>query len=115
MRSFLPTPLSPVFQAATDPAEALAVLLERIEHVLERLARLEAAGLSSEQRKAQAFYSTADAAKILGKAEFTVREWCRLKRVNAKKRSCGRGLSQEWMISQAELERIRSEGLLPAE
>jgi hypothetical protein len=59
------------------------------------------------------FYSTAEVAKALCKAEFTVREWCRLGRIYAEKRSCGRGLSQEWIISREELARIRSHGLLP--
>ena len=58
-------------------------------------------------------YSTTDVAKILGKAEFTVREWCRQRRVRAEKRQCGRGNSKEWMISHSELERIQAEGLLP--
>lgn len=59
------------------------------------------------------YYSTAEVAKHLNKAEFTVREWCRLGRVFAEKRACGRGQSQEWIISKTELERIRSHGLLP--
>ena len=113
MRSF---PVLSPYHPITDSSEAFAVLLERIEQVLERLAKLESVIISgSEQRKTQDWYSTAAAAKVLGKAEFTVREWCRLRRVHAKKRSCGRGLSQEWMISHAELERIQSEGLLLAE
>ena len=66
-----------------------------------------------EQRPAQEFYSTTAAAEQLGKAEFTVREWCRLGRVYAEKRACGRGRSREWMIAHEELDRIRSEGLLP--
>lgn len=116
MRSFLPTSLSPICQPATNPADALAILLERTEQLLEHLAKLEAAVIAiSEPRNTQDWYSTTAAAEVLGKAEFTVREWCRLKRVHAKKRSCGRGLSQEWKISHAELERIQSEGLLPAE
>src|SRR5262245_61000486 len=116
MRSFLPLARSSISQPSADPADALVLLLERTQQVLERLANLEAAILSaSKERKAQDWYSTAAAASILGKAEFTVREWCRLRRVHAKKRLCGRGLSQEWMISHAELERIRSEGLLPEE
>lgn len=119
MRSFLPTSLSPVYQPSTAlpfPADVLALILERTEQLLERLAKLESALISaSDQRKTQDWYSTGAAAKALGKAEFTVREWCRLKRVNAKKRSCGRGLSLEWMISHEELERIQSEGLLPAQ
>ena len=80
----------------------------------ERLNRIEEAlRLLLQQRVEQTYYSTADAAKILGKAEFTVREWCRLGRIRAEKRSCGRGNSREWMISHAELERIQAEGLLP--
>lgn len=80
----------------------------------ERLNRIEEAlRILLQQRIEQSFYSTADAAKILGKAEFTVREWCRHGRIRAEKRSCGRGNSKEWMISHEELERIQSEGLLP--
>ena len=65
------------------------------------------------QRTVKDWYSTAEVAQLLGKAEFTVREWCRLARVNARKRACGRGQTQEWVISHTELERIRNEGLLP--
>lgn len=65
-----------------------------------------------QQRVVQKWYSTSDLAKILGKAEFTVREWCRLRRIRAEKRPCGRGNSKEWMISHEELERVQSEGLL---
>lgn len=78
--------------------------LTRIEAKLDALA---------EQRAVQSYYSTADVAKILGKAEWTVREWCRLGRVYAEKRRCGRGGSREWMVSHDELQRIQSEGLLP--
>jgi transposase len=78
--------------------------LERIEQSLKRL-------LS--ERIEQEYYSTRDVAEILGKAEFTVREWCRHGRIRAEKRASGRGRSQEWMVSNAELQRVRSEGLLP--
>ena len=60
--------------------------LDRIEDILRRLAQ---------ERVAQKSYSTADVAKLLGKAEFTVREWCRHRRIHADKRPCGRGNSQE--------------------
>jgi hypothetical protein len=66
-----------------------------------------------EQRTLKDWYTTAEAARILERAEWTVREWCRLGRVNADKRPCGRGRSQEWIISHEELQRIRNEGLLP--
>jgi hypothetical protein len=67
-----------------------------------------------ERQTVKEWYSTADVARILGKAEFTVREWCRLGRVHASKREGGRGLSQEWIIAHAELQRIQNEGLLRA-
>jgi hypothetical protein len=79
-----------------------------------RLKRIEAA-LNSlvEQRIPRTWYSTAEAARILGRCPFTVREWCRMRRVRAEKRRCGRGRSQEWVISHTELVRIQNEGLLP--
>jgi len=114
MRLFLPTPLTSNHQSATDPAETLAILLERIEQVLERLAKLESAVIStSEPRSPQAWYSPAAAAKALGLAEFTVRNYCRLGRIRGTKRLSGRGRFRAWTISHEELERVRREGLLP--
>jgi hypothetical protein len=68
-----------------------------------------------QQRTVKEWYSTAEVAELLGKAEFTVREWARLGRIHAKKKPSGRGLASEWMISHEELLRIRNEGLLPVE
>ena len=82
--------------------------------VLQRLDRIEAVlNLLVKQHTIKDFYTTDEVAEILGRAPFTVRELCRLHRIEAQKRSCGRGTSQEWMISHAELQRIRSGGLLP--
>jgi len=86
-----------------EEVQTLAVRLDRIEESLRLLLQ---------ERIAQKYYSTTDVAKILGKAEFTVREWCRNFRIRAEKRPCGRGNSKEWMISHEELERIQAEGLL---
>lgn len=86
----------------------LVAVLTRID---ERITELR--DLVVELRTLKEWYSTAETAKTLGKAEFTVREWCRLGRIQAEKRPSGRGRSQEWMISLAELTRIRNEGLLP--
>ena len=61
----------------------------------------------------QEWYSTGEIAEALGKSEFTVREWCRHGRIHAEKRACAAGLAKEWPISNAELQRIRNEGLLP--
>jgi transposase len=84
--------------------ELLLQRLENIETLLQRIVR---------DRTIKECYSTAEVAEILGKAEFTVREWCRLGRIWAEKRPCGRGNSKEWMISHEELTRIQNEGLLP--
>lgn len=84
------------------------------QQVLERLDRIEnALELLVQQRTVKEYYTTAEVAKILGRAEFTVREWCRNGRIYATKRPSGRGTNGEWMISHRELERIRNEGLLP--
>jgi hypothetical protein len=84
--------------------QLLAERLDRIEALLARLLQ---------QRTVKEWYVIAEAAEILGKAEFTVREWCRLGRIQAQKRPCGCGRSREWMIAHAELVRIQNEGLLP--
>jgi DNA-directed RNA polymerase specialized sigma24 family protein len=82
----------------------LAERLDRMETTLDALARREAA---------KDHYTTAEAAQLLGKAEFTVREWCRRGRVRAEKQGSGRGKYQSWVISHDELRRIQREGLLP--
>lgn len=89
-----------------DPTIARELLsrLERIETTLHQLI---------EQKTVKEFYTVAEVAEMLGKAEFTVREWCRLGRVAAGKRDCGRGNAAEWIIAHEELQRIRNYGLLP--
>ena len=80
----------------------------------ERLSRIEEAlQLLVQQKAVKDRYTTAEVAELLGRAEWTVREWCRTGRVNATKRSCGRGCSLEWTLSHDELQRIRNNGLLP--
>ena len=78
--------------------------LERIESLLTCLV---------EQQQIQDWYDTKTVAEMIGRSAYRVREWCRLGRIHAEKRSCGRGRNQEWMISHEELMRIKSEGLLP--
>ena len=82
----------------------LAERLERIETLLQSLLQ---------ERTIKEWYSTAEIAKLLGKAEFTVREWCRLGRINAEKKGSGRGRFLAWVVSHDEVLRIQRDGLLP--
>ncbi len=84
------------------------------KQVLDHLERIEftLANLLAKQADRD-WYSTDQAALILGRSEFTVREWCRLKRIRAEKRLSGRGAHSAWAISHAELLRFQREGLLP--
>jgi hypothetical protein len=85
-----------------------------VREVLERLARIESALKTLVERQTvKDFYSTDELAVIFGKAEFTVREWCRKGRIKAQKRRSGRGKFQSWVVSHEELQRIQREGLLP--
>lgn len=67
----------------------------------------------NDKRPKQSAYTPEEAAAILGKRPYTVREWCRLGRIHAKKRPSGRGDVKEWEIVAEEIDRIRSHGLLP--
>ncbi len=78
--------------------------LERIERLVTSLV---------DQQQVWEWYSTAELARAVDRSEFTVREWCRLDRINAQKRGSGRGAFQDWAISHAELRRYQQEGLLP--
>lgn len=90
------------------------IVLQSIADVLQRLDRIELVLESlSKQRATKDWYSIAEVAQILGKANWTVREWARTGRIRAEKRRCGRSEASEWMISHEELERYRNEGLLP--
>ena len=82
----------------------LAARLDRIEGMLVALV---------ERQVVKDWYSTEEFARILGKAEFTVREWCRLGRIKAEKRKSGRGAFAAWVIGHPELLRFQREGLLP--
>jgi hypothetical protein len=78
--------------------------LERIEQILVSLV---------ERERTREFYSVEEFARIVGRAEFTCREWCRHGRINAEKKESGRGAYASWAISHIELLRFQREGLLP--
>lgn len=78
--------------------------LERIETMLAVLV---------ERQQVREWYSVEEFARIVGRSEFTCREWCRNKRIFAEKKFSGRGAHAAWAISHAEFERFQREGLQP--
>jgi hypothetical protein len=99
-----------VESSAAQVGEVLQRLQELNEHVL----RIEDALTTlTKERMKKDFYSTEEVGELLGKAPFTIREWCRLGRIKAQKRHSGRGAHPSWVITHEELLRIEREGLLP--
>ncbi len=95
-------------------SQVVTTQTDGFQELIERLERIEAAVVALvEKQTVKDWYSTEEVAKFLGKAEFTVREWCRLGRVRAAKKGSGRGKFQAWVVAHAELQRIQREGLLP--
>jgi hypothetical protein len=79
----------------------------------ERLDKIESLlAVLIERQQVREWYSTQEFARMVGKAEFTIREYCRLGRLRAEKRQSGRGSYPQWVLSHAELERYRKYGLL---
>jgi hypothetical protein len=78
--------------------------LEKIESLLVVLV---------ERQQVREWYSVEEFARIVGRAEFTCREWCRHGRIKAEKKESGRGAYASWAISHDELLRFQREGLLP--
>jgi hypothetical protein len=78
--------------------------LDRIERML---------GVLLERQTIKDYYEIEEFARMVGKAEFTVREWARLGRIHAEKRQSGRGPHAAWVVSHSELLRYRRDGLLP--
>ena len=97
----------------------------QFENLMERLASLEhtVTTIIQDSSAAQAekecpatpreYYSVAEFASLVDRNEYTVREWCRLERINAEKCESGRGDAKNWKIPAAELQRYRDHGLQP--
>ena len=100
----------------TTRHEQIVEILARPErrHLDRILGRLEALlVVLVERQQVREWYTTHEFAQIVGKAEFTIRNYCRGNRLNSEKRRSGRGKFQAWVISHAELLRYQREGLLP--
>jgi Helix-turn-helix domain len=65
-----------------------------------------------ERQQVREWYTVEEFARIVGRAEFTCREWCRHGRIHAEKKDSGRGAYASWAISHAELLRFQKDGLL---
>lgn len=87
-----------------EQAERILAGQERIEAMLERLAT---------QQQVKEWYTTEEFGRLVGKAEATIREYCRYGRLEAERRRSGRGPSGVWVLSHGEYLRYQREGLLP--
>jgi excisionase family DNA binding protein len=86
-----------------------------LDQILHRLDRMEATlDHLAQQKLVKDWYTTEEIAEMLGRSDYTVREWCRLGRISAEKKGSGRGKYQSWVVSHDELQRYQREGLLPA-
>jgi hypothetical protein len=104
------------FDVAAELASIRSEMQTKFDEILamqvkfnEFLARLDG------PRQARESYKVPEVAKMLGKGEYTVREWCRLGQINATKRSEGRGAARLWNISADEVARYKDKGLLPTD
>jgi hypothetical protein len=80
----------------------------------ERLTRIEQLlSVLIERQTVKDFYDIGEFARLVGKSDFTCREWARRARIRAEKRRSGRGAFAAWVVSHAELLRYQREGLLP--
>lgn len=76
--------------------------LERIESLLMTLIH---------RAEVKDWYSVEEFSRLVGRSEFTCRQWCRRGRIEAVKKASGRGAFAAWAISHGELLRYQREGL----
>jgi hypothetical protein len=93
-----------------DNEHKLLKLIEQIQLRQEQLERLIRLRVELADRQ---WFSTDEVAKLVDRRPFTVREWCRKKRMLARKRETGRGNQPDWQISACEVQHFRDHGLRP--
>lgn len=93
-----------------DLLDRFASLEEMVTTIEQSIASTDAANDPSPARE---YYSVLEFAGLVGRGEYTVREWCRMERINAEKCETGRGDAKSWKIPADELARYRDHGLLP--
>lgn len=103
-----PAPPKSILERLDSQLREIIMRQERLELMLSELhASVAAPALI------KSHYTTAEAAELLHRKPFTVRQWARLGRIDAEKTHSGRGIDPEWRISKEEIVRIQNEGLLP--
>jgi hypothetical protein len=78
--------------------------LERIERLLTQLVG---------RQPAKQWHTVEEFSQAVGKAPFTVRQWCNRGRIRAERSMTRCGRSRTWAISHDEYLRYQREGLLP--
>jgi transposase len=96
--------MTPTPPTLNSPFHEILDHLRRIESTLQTILN---------EKTVKEWYSTAEVAALLGRSEYTVREYCRTRRVQASKKPYARGAHPEWLISHEELQRLRNQGLRP--
>lgn len=97
---------------ATDGPMSIESQLAEMRSILLDL-RNEVQSLRAGPPATRTAYSVEEAAKLLQRAPYTVRQWCLDGRINATKRAERRGGAEVWSVPAGEVERYRNEGLLP--
>lgn len=78
----------------------------------ERLSKIESLLVALvESQHVRQWYSVEEFARMVGRSGFTCRQWCRLGRIEARKKTSGRGAHAAWAIAHEELLRYQREGL----
>ncbi len=99
---------------ATMIDDRLSALQDKVTALDTKMERL--LGLVSRNPDSQReWYSVEETANMFNKSAYTVREWCRLGRIQAVKKIEKRGGSELWSISAREVVRIKEHGLLPVD
>ena len=90
-------------------------LSERLDGIERHLAAIadQIAKNAEAEPTVREYYSVQEFAELVGKKEYTVREWCRFSRIHAEKCESGHGEYQRWKIPAEEFQRYQNHGLLP--
>lgn len=102
-----------------DLADATATPPSNIDQVVDELQRLHTLLTSVAKRskrlpKRKDYYSPAEFALLIDRAEVTVRHLCRIGRIKAVKSEAGTGATKFWLIPHSELKRFQKAGSVPA-